>query len=174
MVFLTICLIIIICTFIGIYNSFIRLKKRAMNSKSGIDVFLQQRFDLIPNLVEVTKGYMKHEKEVLEKVTMLRNEYNTTKDMHAVNELNNQYHSIMAVIESYPDLKANEQFLKLQKTLIKIESQLQAARRIYNNDVTRYNTKLYTFPNNMVAYLFAFEEMELFGLEGEDEVKVQF
>ena len=79
----------------------------------------------------------------------------------------------MAVVENYPELKASEQFLKLQKTLIKIESQLQAARRIYNNDVTKYNTKITTFPNNIIASIFNFKEMQLFVLEGEDSVKVE-
>ena len=135
-------IVIIIFVIIGIFNNLVTLRKKAVQSQSGIDVYLQQRFDLIPNLVEVTKGYVSHESEILENVAKLRAEYNMNKSVEAANGLTKQYKSIMAIIENYPDLKASEQFLKLQRTLIKVESQLQAARRIYNNDVTRYNTRI--------------------------------
>lgn len=170
LIFLGLLLIVVI----AIYNSIIRLKHNVDKSESGIDVYLQQRFDLIPNLVEVTKTYMNYENDILEKIAKLRATYNQTKDANASNELNNQYKSIMAVVENYPDLKANEQFLKLQKSLVKIESQLQAARRIYNNDVTKYNTKISTFPNNLIANMFGFKERDLFVLDGEDKVEVKF
>lgn len=168
-IILAIFIIIIIC----IYNVIINLRNNVNRSKSGIDVYLQQRFDLIPNLIEVTKGYMNYEKEVLEKITRLRAMYNENKDINAINELNYQYNNIMANVENYPSLKASEQFLKLQKTLIKIESQLQAARRIYNNDVTKYNTKINTFPNNIVATIFRFKEIDLFVLDGNDKVNIE-
>lgn len=170
LIFLGLLLIIIIT----IYNSIIHLRKNVDKSESGIDVYLQQRFDLIPNLVEVTKTYMNYENDILEKIAKLRIAYNQNKDANASNELNNQYKTIMAVVENYPDLKANEQFLKLQKSLVKIESQLQAARRIYNNDVTKYNTKIATFPNNLIANMFGFKERDLFVLDGEDKVDVKF
>lgn len=162
-------IVILIFVVIGIFNNLVTLRKKAIQSQSGIDVYLQQRFDLIPNLVEVTKGYIKHESEILENVAKLRVEYNMNKSEEAANGLTKQYKSIMAVIESYPDLKASEQFLKLQRTLVKVESQLQAARRIYNNDVTKYNTKISTFPTNLVAKIFKFKEMKLFELEGEED-----
>ena len=167
-------LVLLIIVVIAIYNSIIQLKHTVDKSESGIDVYLQQRFDLIPNLVEVTKTYMNYESDILEKIARLRTAYNQTKDINASNELNNQYKTIMAVIENYPDLKANEQFSKLQKSLVKIESQLQAARRIYNNDVTKYNTKISTFPNNLIANIFGFKEKNLFILDGEDKVNVKF
>ena len=167
-------LVLFIITIIAIYNSIIRLKNNVDKSESGIDVYLQQRFDLIPNLVEVTKTYMNYENDILDKITRLRVIYNQSKDINASTELNNQYKSIMAVVENYPELKANEQFLKLQKSLVKIESQLQAARRIYNNDVTKYNTKISTFPNNLIADLFGFKERNLFVLDGEDKVNINF
>ena len=167
-------LVLLIIVVIAIYNSIIQLKHNVDKSESGIDVYLQQRFDLIPNLVEVTKTYMNYESDILENIARLRTAYNQTKDINASNELNNQYKTIMAVIENYPDLKANEQFSKLQKSLVKIESQLQAARRIYNNDVTKYNTKISTFPNNLIANMFGFKERDLFVLDGEDKVDVKF
>ena len=170
LIFLGLLIIIII----GIYNSIVRLKHNVDKSESAIDVYLQQRFDLIPNLVEVTKSYMNYESDILTKIAKLRTAYKENKDVNASNELNNQYNSIMALVENYPDLKANEQFLKLQKSLVKIESQLQAARRIYNNDVTKFNTKITTFPNNLIASLFGFKERDLFVLEGEDKVDITF
>lgn len=155
----------ILMTFvILVFNKLTKLKNNIKKSKSGIDVYLQQRFDLIPNLIEVTKGYMNYERATLEKITNLRSMYNKNKDMNSINQLNFEYNTIMADIENYPELKAGEQFLKLQKTLIKVESQLQAARRIYNMDVTKYNIKISTFPNNIIAGLFNFKEEELFEL----------
>ena len=166
-------IVVLIIAVIWVYNSIINLRNNVNKSKSGIDVYLQQRFDLIPNLIEVTKAYANYENEVLEKITNLRKKYKEKHDFEIGNELNYEFNNIMAVVENYPELKASEQFLKLQKTLIKIESQLQAARRIYNNDVTKYNTKITTFPNNIIASIFNFKEMQLFVLEGEDSVKVE-
>ena len=159
---------ICLVSFIIIYNSIISSKINASKSKSVIDVYLQQRFDLIPNLIEVTKGYMNYEKDILDRITKLRMAYKENKNDESVNELNREYNNIMATVENYPELKASEQFLKLQKTLIKIESQLQAARRIYNMDVTKYNTKISKFPNNIVATMFTLKELPLFTLENED------
>ena len=147
------------------YNTLIRLRNRVKQSKSGIEVYLNQRFDLIPNLVECVKGYSKHEKDILENITKLRTLYNENKDFNKASELNSNINKILAIAENYPDLKASEQYLNLQRNLIKIESQLQAARRIYNNDVTNYNTKLETVPTNIIANLFSFKPVELFQIE---------
>ena len=174
MVVFFIILAIIIIFIIFMFNSVITLKQHVDRAKSLIDVYLQQRFDLIPNLVNVTKEYINYESNILEKITELRSLYTKNKDENAKNELNSQYKTIMLVSENYPQLKSSEQFLNLQKSLIKIESQLQAARRIYNNDVTKYNTKIATFPNNFIAKLFNFKQEELFQLEGEDDVEVNF
>ncbi len=174
MVVFFIILAIIIIFIIFMFNSVITLKQHVDRAKSLIDVYLQQRFDLIPNLVNVTKEYINYESNILEKITELRSLYTKNKDENAKNELNSQYKTIMLVSENYPQLKSSEQFLNLQKSLIKIESQLQAARRIYNNDVTKYNTKISTFPNNFIAKLFNFKPEELFQLEGEDNVEVNF
>lgn len=149
------------------YNVLVKIKQRVKQSKSGIDVYLQQRFDLIPNLVETVKGYVNYEKEALEKIAELRTQYNKTKDLKVSEELNNKVNQIIAVAENYPELKASEQFLNLQKSLSKMESQLQAARRIYNNDVTTYNTKISVVPYNIIASIFRFKEEELFKIEEE-------
>lgn len=147
------------------YNTLTKLKLKVKQSKSSIDVYLQQRFDLIPNLVNTVKGYMNYEKESLEKITKLRTQYNETKDIKVSEELNNQINKILAVAENSPNLKASEQFLELQKNLSKIESQLQAARRLYNNDVTKYNTKIHVIPYNIIAMLFGFDEESLFQID---------
>ena len=160
--------VIIILVLLIQYNSITKLKMKVIQSKSGIDVYLQQRFDLIPNLVKVVKGYMDYEKETLQKIIELRTQYNETKDIKISETLNNQLNNIVAVAENYPELKASEQFLNLQKNLSKIESQLQAARRIYNNDVTKYNTKINIIPYNIIATIFGFEEEYLFQISKEN------
>lgn len=159
-------IIAVICLIIFIqYNTLIKLKMKVKQSRSGIDIYCQQRFELIPNLVETVKGYMNYEKETLENIIKLRTQYINTKDIKTGQELNNKLNKIMAVVEKYPDLKASEQFLNLQKNLEKMESQLQAARRIYNIDVTNYNTKIQTIPYNILANILGFYEEDLFELE---------
>lgn len=150
---------------LAMYNNLIKLRNKVNQSKSGIDVYLNQRFDLIPNLVECVKGYSKHETELFENVAKLRTIYNENKNLDNASKLNNTLNKLLAVAESYPDLKASEQFLNLQHNLVKIESQLQAARRIYNNDVTTYNTKIQTIPSNIIANIFGFKLAELFQIE---------
>jgi len=148
------------------YNKLVKLRNEVKKSESGIDIYLNQRFDLIPNLVECVKGYTKHEKDVLENITKMRSEYmKNSKSIKKAEELNNSLNGILAIAENYPELKASEQFLNLQKNLEKIESQLQAARRIYNNDVTEYNTKIETIPTNLVAGMFSFKKADLFQIE---------
>lgn len=156
---------VLIITIISKYNKIVRLQNRVKRSESGIDVYLNQRFDLIPNLVECVKGYTKHEKELLENIVNQRTAYVQNKDLKKASELNNNLNRIIAVAENYPDLKASEQFLNLQNNLVKMESQLQAARRIYNTDVQRYNTTIQTVPNNIVAGIFGFKEKDFFQIE---------
>ncbi len=158
-------LIIFLIFIIIIFNRFINLRNKIKQSKSTIDVYLTQRFDLIPNLVECVKGYAKYEESVYTKIAELRTEYNTSKDLKKGEELNTQCNNLLAVGENNPNLKASEQFLTLQKSLIKMESQLQAARRVYNGDVTLYNTTISTFPSSIFAMLFNFKEEELFEIE---------
>lgn len=157
---------IVIISILAIYNSLVKLKNKVKQAESGIDVYLNQRFDLIPNLVECVKGYSKHERTIFEEIAKLRTVYmNKQRDIKSAENLNNKMNELIAIAESYPDLKAGEQYLNLQKNLTKIESQLQAARRIYNNEVTNYNNKISTIPSNIVAGLFGFKEANLFQIE---------
>lgn len=158
---------IILISILKMYNDFIKLKNKIKQSESGIDVYLNQRFDLIPNLVECVKSYTKYEAETLDKIVELRNSYNQNNglDLEKATELNNNINKILAVAENYPELKSSEQYLNLQKNLSKVESQLQAARRIYNNDVTNYNTKIDTIPANIIAAMFGFKKADLFQIE---------
>ena len=165
-VILVIALFILLLFIIITYNSIIHLKKKVEQSSSTIEVYLKQRFDLIPNLVETVKEYAKYESETLENVTKMRKNYlDNTSNLDEGAKLNNECNKIVFLSEKYPELKANENFLNLQKSLSKMESQLQAARRIYNSDVTIYNTKIYSFPSNIVAKIFGFKEAKLFEIE---------
>lgn len=161
-IILAIVIIYVLCK----YNKLVKLRNRVKQSESGIDVYLNQRFDLIPNLVECVKGYTNHEKSVLENVTKMRSEYiRANKSLKKAEELNNSMNGILAIAEGYPELKSSEQYLNLQKNLEKIESQLQAARRIYNNDVTKYNITIETIPTNLIASIFGMKKAELFQVE---------
>lgn len=166
---LIIIVVIVVAWVLLTYNSLVTRVNKIKQAKSSIDVYLTQRFDLIPNLVECVKGYMKHEGAVLEKVAALRSDYSQTKNLKSGAKLNNMCNSMIGLAESTPDLKASKQFLELQKSLSKMESQLQAARRLYNSEVTVYNTKIATIPANIIALIFGFKEQELF--EAEDGAK---
>ena len=161
-------ILVIILVFFVIYeyNFCTRLRNKCYQSKSSIDVFLTQRFDLIPNLVECVKAYSKHEEKIFIEIASLRSAYvNTGKSIRNAEKLNNKMNELIAVAENYPELKASEQYLNLQKTLTKLESQLQAARRIYNAEVTNYNDKVTLVPSNIVAKMFGFQEEKLFEIE---------
>lgn len=151
------------------YNSIISNRNKIKQAESGIDVYLTQRFDLIPNLVECVKGYMKYEKETLLEITRARAEYLQSKDLKEGETLNQKCNKIIAIAENYPELKANEQFLNLQKSLAKMENQLQAARRVYNAEVNTYNNSIMKFPGNIIASIGNFKEAQYF--EAEDSVK---
>lgn len=164
LVLLAIVAILIIAT-IAMYNKIIKLQNRVKSSESGIDIYLNQRFDLIPNLVECVKAYAKHEKELLESIVKQRADYSQNKNLKEASKLNNNLNKVIAVAENYPELKASEQFLNLQNNLVKVENQLQAARRIYNMDVQKYNSTIQTVPNNIVAGIFGFKEKDFFQIE---------
>lgn len=168
--------IAILLVLLIMYNGLVKKRNAVKQSRSSIDVYLTQRFDLIPNLVECVKGYAKHEEKLLESITKLRTEYNVSKDLDKASLLNTQMNKLIAIVENYPDLKASENFLNLQKNLTKMEDQLQAARRLYNMDVTAYNTAIQVFPTNLIASAFNFAEEKLFELEpGKGEnVKINF
>ena len=160
MIGLWIALGVVLLLVIIMYNRLVKLRNVMRKSHSSICVYLQQRFDLIPNLMNVVKGYVKHEKEVLAEVTSLRTQAMT--DMKAANQLNGKMSELFAVTEAYPELKAGEQFLKLQQELSKMENQLQAARRAYNMTVNDYNTAIEMFPTSIIAAIFGFKKGDLF------------
>ena len=159
-------ILVVLALFVLItYNSLVSKKHKVAQARSSIDVYLNQRFDLIPNLVETVKGYAKHEKEIFEETIRLRTSYFNSKDLDEASLLNSKCNSILAIAENYPELKANENFLSLQKSLSKMENQLQAARRLYNIEVTDYNTKLNVVPTNIIAKIFKLKEEKLFEIE---------
>ena len=157
--------------FISIYNKLVRNKNLVAEGWSGVDVQLKRRTNLIPNLIESVKGYMKHERELLSEVTKLRAESLQTKEIDAKtqveNALSRSLASLFAVAENYPDLKANQNFLDLQQQLSQVEDQLQMARRYYNGTVRNYNILIESFPSNFVAQTFQFKQKNFFELENE-------
>ncbi len=174
-------LAVIVIAFIAIYNSLVTMRLRVKNAWSQIDVQLQRRFDLIPNLVDTVKGYMAHEAEVLTKVTDLRSSWTDAKTIDEKakldNELSNTLKTIMAVAENYPDLKANQNFSELQTELTNTENKISYSRQFYNDTVTRYNTKLEVFPSNLIASMFHFSAESLFEVDNQEarkNVKVDF
>ncbi len=166
--FLIIIVIIIVILTILIYNRIKRLSNKVKQAESTIDVYLNQRFDLIPNLVECVKAYAKHENDLLTSITALREGYNNSKELKEGAKLNNKCGELLFLSEKYPNLKSNETFLNLQNNITKMENELQAARRLYNSDVTMYNNYINTFPGNIYAQIFGFKEQELFEI---DELK---
>ena len=173
--------VLVIIFLIATYNSLVTLKQRVNNAWSQIDVQLQRRFDLIPNLVECVKGYMAHESETLEKVTALRTSWtganSVDEKMKLDNELASTLKTIMAISENYPDLKANQNFLSLQNDLNDTESKVAYSRQFYNDTVTKYNTKLEVFPSNIVGSMFGFKPSTLFVVDSDEAkkaVKVDF
>lgn len=158
-------ILLILIVLLLIYNGLIKKRNAVKQSRSSIDVYLNQRFDLIPNLVECVKGYAKHESNLIESITKLRSEYNQNKDLSTASQLNTKVNNLLVEVENYPELKSSENFLNLQKNLTKMEDQLQAARRLYNMDVTTYNTAIQVFPTNLIASAFHFAEEKLFELE---------
>ncbi len=168
---------------IAVYNRFVRLVMRSKEAWADIDVQLKRRYDLIPNLIEAVKGYVKHEAGTLEKVTAARvaamDAGGVEEKGKAENMLSGALKSLFAVAEAYPDLKANTNFVELQRELSDTENKIQASRRFYNTNVRDLNTAIESFPGNVIANAFRFEPREFFALdEGEaaarQPVKVSF
>ena len=166
MIILLFIVIIAIIYILVIYNIIIKQLNSVKHAKSSIDVYLTQRFDLIPNLVECVKGYTKYEKDLFDKIITLRTEFMIERKLKKGSLLDREINKIMVILEDYPDLKANEQFLNLQKNLTKMENQIQSARRIYNNEVEKYNNLITVFPNNIIAKVFKLNIQEFFQMEG--------
>ncbi|OQB08530.1 MAG: LemA family protein [Parcubacteria group bacterium ADurb.Bin216] len=173
-------LAIIAIGLIAMYNSLVVLRNRVKEAWSDIDVQLKRRYDLIPNLVQTVKGYATHESETFEKVTQARNmamaAVGPEQKGEAENILAGTLKSLFAVAESYPDLKASQNFVELQRELSDTENKIQAARRFYNGNVLEFNNKVEIFPNNIIASMFGFVKEKFFEIvEGEREnVKVDF
>jgi len=162
---------------VTLYNSLIKLKLTVNEASSDIETFLKQRYDMIPNLVEIVKGYAKHEKEIFEKVSELRskamNAGSLSDQMALEGELAKGISKIFAIAEAYPELKANENFLNLQGNLKDLENDIQKSRRFYNGTVRDFNTKLVIFPNNLVAGILGFKEFPFFEAEEEEKKNVE-
>ena len=169
------------------YNGLVTLRNRVKEAWSDIEVQMKRRYDLIPNLVETVKGYVAHESGTLEKVIAARNSAmqnnvpgaGLESIARSENALSGTLRSLFALQESYPDLKANQNFLKLQDELTDTEDKMQASRRFYNNNVMALNTKTEQFPSNIIAGMFGFKKEEFFKLDEEDKaareaVKIQF
>jgi len=173
---------VVVIWFIFAYNRFVRLITRAKEAWSDIEVQMKRRYDLIPNLVNTVKGYASHETTAFENVTKARamaiGAGTLGEKGKAENMLSGALKSLFAVAEAYPDLKANQNFLELQKELSDTENKIQSARRFYNTNVRDLNIATETIPSNIVAKLFNFSKMEFFDLgdnkEAEEPVKVQF
>ncbi len=166
---------------IGIYNGLVGGRNQVDNAWSQIDVQLKRRHDLIPNLVETAKGYMQHERQTLESITQARSQAmgakNVAEASKAEGALTEALSKFMLVVENYPDLKANQNFLSLQETLTSTENKIAFARQAYNDAVLGYNNKIQMFPSNIVAGMFNFTKRDFFEIQSaaeRDVPKVKF
>lgn len=180
-IFLLVLVAVIVLWIIGTYNGLITLRNRAKEAWSDIDVQLKRRYNLIPNLVETVKGYATHERELFEKVTEARTRamgaQSPKEKGQAENILAGTLKTLFAVAENYPQLKASENFLELQRELRDTEDKIQAARRFYNGNVRDLNIKIEVFPANIIASLFRFAKMDFFEIEetaAREPVSVKF
>jgi LemA protein len=168
---------VVVLAAIAIYNSLVNKKVETENAWSQIDVQLKRRHDLIPNLVETVKGYASHEKDTLEKVIQARNMAVNAKGVaehaQAENMLTGALKTLFAVSEAYPDLKANQNFLKLQEELTATENRIGFARQHYNDVVGQYNASLMRFPNNILGNMFGFRQVEFFQLDAAEAAAVR-
>ncbi|MAF36808.1 LemA family protein [archaeon] len=173
-------LIVIIGTYIGIHNTLIRLKNDISKSWANINVLLKQRSDELPKLIASVKGYMKHEKGLLTSLTKARTAFLHAKSVHAKaaadNMITGALKSIFAVAENYPNLKANENFIQLQKRISGLENELSDRREFYNDAVNNYNIKIESFPDSIVANMMHLKGREMFKVDKKDlqDVKVEF
>ena len=170
-------IVLLVLYVIGVYNSLVSLKNKVEDEYSQIDVELKRRFDLVPNLIETVKGYTKHESETLENVVKARNSYVSADSLkgqlEADGELTSAISKLFALTESYPDLKANSNFMSLQTELSEIEQKIVYARGFYNDSVLKYNNKIQMFPSNVIASMFKFTKKEFFEAKNEERENVQ-
>ena len=175
-IILLVVIIVVGAWFGSMYNSLIRLRNQVKNAWSQIDVQLKRRHDLIPNLIETVKGYMTHEKDTLENITKARSEAmgagSVGDKSKAESKLSGAMSQFYVVVENYPDLKANENFLALQEELTSTENKISFSRQAYNDQVLFYNNKIQVVPSNIVAGMFNFKEEEFFEIEDAAEKEV--
>jgi LemA protein len=179
---LLIIIVLLIAIYIGVYNGLQRARVHAQESWSQIDVQLNRRNDLIPNLVETVKGYAKHEKSTFSQVVQLRNQLNQIpadqhqEKMAVSNQLSSALKSIFALREAYPDLKANQEFTKLMEELTNTENKIAYSRQLYNSTVANYDQRLLTFPSNLIAAIHHFTKMDYLQVpeEAKNAPKVSF
>ncbi|HKN34424.1 MAG TPA: LemA family protein [Terriglobales bacterium] len=169
-------LVLIVIFLIGMYNSLVQLRVRCDSSWSDIDVQLKRRHDLIPNLVETVKGYAAHEKGTFENIAKFRSQAmqatSPTDKAAAENQLTGALKSLFAVAENYPQLKASEEFTQLQGSLSEVEDTIQNSRRYYNAVVRDLNTKIQSFPTNLIAGMFGFQQRQFFEVQAADREPV--
>jgi LemA protein len=169
-------IVLLVIWVMGMYNGLVRLRNQVKNAWSQIDVQLKRRNDLIPNLVETAKGYMKHERETLESITKARTQamqaQGVAESAKAEGQLSEALSKFMLVVENYPDLKASQNFLALQEELTTTENKVGFARQFYNDQVQQFNTRIESVPTNILANMFGFKQSEFFQIEvaGEREV----
>ena len=167
---------VVVLFVISMYNSLIQLRNRVKNAWSQIDVQLKRRHDLIPNLIETVKGYMKHEREIMENITKYRSQAmeagSVGEKANAEGLLSGALGQLRVQVENYPDLKANQNFLSLQEELTSTENKISYSRQSYNDQVLFYNNKIQMFPSNIIAGMFKFNEEEFFQVEDEKEKAV--
>jgi len=172
--------VVIVGLLIGLYNKLAKQKVLVDEASSDIETFLKQRYDMIPNLVEIVKGYAKHEKETFEKVTEMRTKAMSAgsleEKMKYEKELSGAVTNLLAVAENYPELKANENFKELQTSLKDLEDNIQKSRRFYNGTVRDFNSMIAVFPNNLIAGIFKYKAMPFFEADEEEKenVKIKF
>ena len=182
LIIILVLVVIAVLLFVFSYNGVVRLRNRCDSAWSQIGVQLERRHDLIPNLVETVKGYAAHERQTLDEVVQARNgaiqaqQAGPAQQAQAENVLTGALRQLFALSENYPDLKANQNFLNLQEELTSTEDRISYARQFYNDSVQKYDTKIQTFPTNLIAGMFNFQKREYFEAEqgATDVPKVQF
>jgi LemA protein len=180
-IYVIIAIIVLLLIYVGVtYNSLIKMNNIVKEAFSTMDVYLKKRWDLIPNLVEVVKGYAKHEEETLNQITSLRtNSYESMsmeKKINVNEQLSQGISKIMAISENYPELKASENFSDLSSNLTKVEEEIANSRKYYNGTVRNLNNKIQMFPSNIIANMFSFKQADMFETNEEERnnVKVKF
>lgn len=176
LVVIGVCIILIITWVILTYNKLIKLRNKVKDQWSQVDIQLKKRFDMIPNIVEIVKGYAKHEKDTLKTVIEARNSaisaQTPSAEIDANDRLTKALNNLFAISEAYPDLKADENFKSLQKTLEEVESKIAFARQFYNDSVLKYKNAIEVFPTVLVANILGFKQEQFFEIKDEEKENI--